>query len=89
MKAISRRLRRLDGQQMPSSGPPRKGFGVMIAPTRRDNIDLEKSSCQRTLCADGSDGREVSDEELNEWIATFPIEMPDGRIRMRPLPPPE
>jgi hypothetical protein len=60
---------------------------------------LDNSWCQRTLCADGTvsesitlatghDGREVTVEEVEEWIATFPIEVADGRIHMRPLPPP-
>jgi hypothetical protein len=30
-----------------------------------------------------------TDEELEEWIVIFPIEVPDGRIHMRQLPPPE
>ena len=71
----------------------------MLRPQGRD-LDLENSWCQRTLCADGTvcesvtlatgnDGREVTDEELDEWIATFPIEPADGRIHLRRLPPPE
>ena len=45
-------------------------------------LDLERSTCKRTLCQDGTlmelvelhgnpDG--LNDEELEKWIATFPI----------------
>jgi hypothetical protein len=98
VKAVARRLHRLEGQLAPSSEPLRKRFSVMIAPTRRDNIDLEKSSCQRTLCADGSisehivlvegeNGREISDSELEAWIETFPAEA-NPSFRPCRLPPP-
>jgi hypothetical protein len=51
------------------------------------------------LCADGTvsesivlvrgnNGREVTDAELEEWVESFPIEVDDGRIRPRRLPPP-
>jgi hypothetical protein len=98
MKAIARRLYRLE-ERLEAEGKPRKTFRIMTRPKGRE-LDLENSSCQRTLCADGTvcesitlaeakDGREVTDEEVEEWVATFPIEVPDGRIRMRPLPPPD
>ena len=78
---------------------PRKTFRIMVRPPGRE-LDLENSWCQRTLCADGAicesvtlatgnHGREVSGEELDDWIATFPIEVADRRIHMRQLPPPE
>jgi hypothetical protein len=96
VKALARRLCRLEGRLV-AEGEPRKTFRVMLGPSSRE-LDLENSWCQRTLCADGTvsesitlatgtDGREVTDEELDEWIATFPIEVPDGRIHLRRLPP--
>jgi hypothetical protein len=39
--------------------------------------------------ATGNDGREVTDGELDDWVDRFPIEVPDGRMRVRRLPPPE
>ena len=62
-------------------------------------LDLENSTCQRTLCADGTvsesivlvagnQGRELSDNDLEEWVAGFPIEVDDDRICPRRLQPP-
>jgi hypothetical protein len=62
-------------------------------------LDLANSSCQRTLCADGTvcesitlaasnDCSVVTDAELDDWIAAFPIRVPDGCIHLRRLPPP-
>jgi hypothetical protein len=61
-------------------------------PTGRVNLDLKTSSRQRTLCADGtvpdrivlvagSNGRELTDAKLEEWVAGFPIEVDHGRRR--------
>ena len=97
MKTIARRLCRLEGRLV-AEGEPRKTFRVMLRPPGRE-LDLENSWCQRTLCADGTisesitlatgtDGREVTDGALEAWIATFPIQVPDGRIHLRRLPPP-
>ncbi len=52
-------------------------------------VDLANSSCQRTLCADGSisehivlvageNGRQITDSELEAWIETFPAETNPG-----------
>jgi hypothetical protein len=65
--------------------------------------ELEKSTCR---CADGTvsetivlapgkNGREITDAELEEWVAGFPLELYNGPIRptrlprVRPFPPPE
>jgi len=82
VKAIARGLCRLEGRLV-AEREPRKTFRVMLRPPGRD-LDLDNSWCQRTLCADGTvsesitlatghDGREVTVEEVEEWIATFPI----------------
>jgi len=34
-----------------------------------------------------SDGHEVTAEELDQWMASFPIEEEDGILRCIPLPP--
>jgi len=49
---------------------------------------LENSWCESITLATGNDGREATDEALEEWIAAVPIEAPDGRIHLRRLPPP-
>jgi hypothetical protein len=33
----------------------------------------------------GNNGREITDNELEEWAESLPIEMGDGRIRPMPL----
>ena len=33
-----------------------------------------------------SNGGELTDAELEAWIESFPVEVPDGRIRTRRLP---
>ena len=98
MKVIARRLRRLEDQLAPADVKPRACFRIMLR--RVDRTDgLEGATCRRTLCSDGTvsesvvlgeslDGRELTDAELDAWVATFPIEAPDGVIRPRRLPPP-
>lgn len=77
-------------------GGPSETFRAMLQPTGR-GLDLENSTCQRTLCADGSvsesvmlatgnDGREATDEDLDQWIATFPIEPFSTKLCIVPLP---
>jgi hypothetical protein len=50
------------------------------------NSVLERHSCESIRLARGNDGREVTDEEMEERIATFPIELADGGIGPRRLP---
>jgi hypothetical protein len=99
MRGISRRLHRLEENQLlGADGKPRKTSRIAIGPLD-GKVDLANSTCQRTLCADGSvseslvlfsgnKAREITDDELEEWVGGFPIEVPDGRIRPRRLPPP-
>jgi hypothetical protein len=99
VKAIAKRLCRLEDQFGPADGKPRKTFRVTTQPVGRGPVDLGNSCCQRTLCADGTvcesitlvagdNGREITEDELEQWVESFPIEVPDGRIRPRRLPPP-
>src|SRR5580700_7786298 len=98
MKAIARRLGRLEDHLGAADRKPRKRFRVMTGRTGRAKLDLKSSSCQRTLCADGTvsesivlvrgnNGREVTYAELEEWVESFPIDGP-GVVRVRRLPPP-
>ena len=49
------------------------------------NPDLEGATCRRTLCPNGTvlesvefttrnDDRELTQEELDKWVASFPVE---------------
>ena len=80
MKAIAGRLRRLEQQRF---GPAaREPFRVVIS-TGVWPLNLEASTCTRTLCPNGVvtevvtlEGRrqDLTDEELEAFIAKFPIE---------------
>jgi hypothetical protein len=43
---------------------------------------------ENVVLGTSSDGHAVTDEELDEWVQGFPIEVDDDRIRVRRLPPP-
>ena len=79
MRALDRRLRRLEQLQFE---PAREPIRVVISAVGSP-LNLEKSTCERTLAANGLltefvhlDGRraDLTDEELNRWIASFPME---------------
>jgi hypothetical protein len=53
MKAMNRRLSRLEDQLGGADGKPRKSFRMMLRPTS-GKAELEKSTCRRFLCADGT-----------------------------------
>ena len=57
----------------------------MLRPAGLRKQDLENSTCRRTLWPNGtvsdsvelgtgSNGREVTDGELDQWVASFPVE---------------
>jgi hypothetical protein len=84
VKAIAKRLRRLD-QFAPADGKPRKRFRLVLRPAGLRNPSLENATCRRTLCPNGtvlesvefttrSNGRELTQEELDKWFASFPVE---------------
>ena len=85
MKAIARRLRRLEDQFAPADGQPRDRFRLVLRPAGLLNPSLENATCRRTLCPNGtvlesvefttsSNGRELTQEELDRWLASFPVE---------------
>ena len=87
MRAIDRRLRRLEDQLGPADGKPRDRFRLVLRPAGLRNPALEGATCRRTLCPNGtvlesvefsrsSDGRELTQEELDQWVACFPVEAP-------------
>jgi len=102
MRAIARRLRRLEDQLGGADGKPRKTSRMMLRPTS-GKVELENSTCRRTLCRDGTvmenivlapgkNGRAITDAELEEWVAGFPLEPYNGPFRptrLPRLPPPE
>jgi hypothetical protein len=100
VKAVARRLGRLEDQLGGADRKPRKTFRIMTSPVG-GRADLENSWCRRTLCADGTvsesiflvgghNARQITDAKLEAWIDSFPIEVPDGCIRpTRRLPSPE
>jgi len=53
-----------------------RAIGLGGRTTRHESVVLGKSS----------DGHELTKEELDQWVASFPIEAEDG-IRCIPLPP--
>jgi hypothetical protein len=79
MKAIITRVRRLEQLQ---SEPGREPVRVVISGVGSP-LNLEKSTCRWTLATNGLltelvhlDGRrgDLTDEELDRWIASFPME---------------
>ncbi len=85
MKAIAKRLRRLEDQFGPADGKPRERFRIVLQPAGLRTPDLEHSTCRRTLWPNGTvsetvefgtgnNGREVTNDELDQWVASFPLE---------------
>ena len=85
MKAIAKRLRRLEDEFAPEDGKPRNYSRLVLQPAGLRTPDLEHSTCRRTQWPNGtvsetvefgtgSNGREVTDDELDKWIAGFPVE---------------
>jgi hypothetical protein len=97
VKAIGRRLSRLEHQFGPSAGQPRDYFRLIVRRMDR-KAGLAGATCTRTLLPGGTlsevvrldkgrGGIEPTEEQLDAWVATFPIEVPDGSIHLRRLPP--
>ncbi|MGA3074632.1 MAG: hypothetical protein ABSG56_13160 [Bryobacteraceae bacterium] len=96
VKAIAKRLSRLEDRFAPAERKPRDYFRIVLI--RLDRIPgLEGATCHRTwwpnhtvhesvVLGRSSDSHELTKEELDQWVAGFPIEAEDG-IRCIPLPP--
>jgi len=106
MRGLKRRLQQLEeisGVRYSAENPRKRirtvtsGYGWTPIPGRPDSwsmppLDLEKSTCRRTLCEDGTlmewvaiygDHEELSDEEKERWIATQPVERFEFRQRQK------
>jgi hypothetical protein len=85
MNAVIRRIRRLEGQFAPGNRKPRQTFRIVVRSTYR-TPSLETVTCGRTLCPAGTlmelvefdasrEGHDaLTSEQLDEWIAGFPVE---------------
>ena len=85
MKTVTRRIRKLEDQFRPAGWNPSKRFRLVLfmACTTRS---LDCATCKRSLWPDGTlcelvrigktneGAREVSDNEFEEWLASFPVE---------------
>jgi hypothetical protein len=82
VKAIAKRLHRLEDQFGPADGKPRERFRLVVR-SAGEMLGSESATCRRTLCPDGTlmeliemsatHARDLSQEELNRWVATFPV----------------
>lgn len=89
MKTILRRVGRLEDRfAINSSGTPRVGVRVIVSRPWGGPLNLAASTCRRTLNPGGAitevvdldgDGNDLSEEELEKFVASFPIE--GGRAR--------
>jgi hypothetical protein len=87
MKTVIKRLARLEEQFVPPEHKARKCFRLIVC-RYGDKTSLENATCQRTLSPDGTvmelvelyGSNEGPDsgtaEELDRWVAGFPIEVP-------------
>jgi len=85
MNSVIRRLRRLEGHFGPADRKPRKYLRYVVQ-RMEGKPGLENATCSRTLWPDGTvlemvrlgergEGQEeLTDEELDRWVASFPIE---------------
>ncbi len=83
MRAVARRVRRLENRLHVVAGP-RQRFRMVVCRMDR-KPSLEGATCQRSLYANGTllelvrldrsdEGREtLTDEELERWVAGFPV----------------
>jgi hypothetical protein len=85
VKAIAKRLRRLEDQFGPANGKLRDCFRLVLRPAGLRNPSLENATCRRTLCPNGtvlesvefttsSNDRELTQAELDTWVASFPVD---------------
>jgi hypothetical protein len=90
MRVLARRLQKLESVLGRPDEPQRGQRLVALAMGRR--LNLEKCTCTRTLSSDGflaevvylnGDSPELSQEELDRFVARFPIvRHPDGPARV-------
>ena len=84
MKTVTRRIRRLE-DQFGSAGRPRRHLRMVIKMAGA-RPSLEDATCKRTLWTDGTlfemvqfnkhneEPDELTDEELDRWVESFPVQ---------------
>ena len=86
MKAIVRRVGRLE-DRFQLSGKPKSSLRIIVTRAGSGAANLATSTCTRyvrdgllteVVQLDGARGS-ISDEELETFVARFPISTPDGR----------
>ena len=89
MKTVSRRIARLENRIW-SAGRPRERFRIIVR-RRATSQHLDGATCKRRLCPSGMlmevvrldkcDGgnEDVTDEQLDAWVESQPIEGLAGR----------
>jgi hypothetical protein len=87
MRTVARRLARLEEQVAPPDQKARKCFRLIVC-RYGGRTSLENARCKRTLSPDGTvmelvelygsnEGPDsVTPKELDQWVASFPIEAP-------------
>jgi hypothetical protein len=87
VKTVAKRLARLEEQFVPPDQKARKCLRLIVC-RYGAKTTLENATCKRTLSPDGTvmefvevfgsnEGPDrVTDEELDRWVASFPIEVP-------------
>ncbi|MGA2186400.1 MAG: hypothetical protein ABSH47_25575 [Bryobacteraceae bacterium] len=87
MRTVIKRLARLEDQFVPPDQKARKCFRLIVC-RYGAKTSLENATCKRTLCPDGTvmelvelngsyeGSHSVTAEELDRWVASFPIEVP-------------
>ncbi len=85
MRAVVRRIDRLEDQFGSTSGKSRRHLRMMIS-MAGSNPSLEDATCSRRLCSDGTllelvefnkhhEGPdELTDEELDRWVESFLVD---------------
>jgi hypothetical protein len=84
MRAVIRRIDRLEDQFGAANGKPRRRLRMMISMSGA-KPSLEDATCRRTLWPDGTlfemiefhthnAGPELTDEELDGWLESFPVD---------------
>jgi hypothetical protein len=85
MKAIAKRLRRLEDEFGPADGNPRGERWRLVVRLAGKMFDSAGPTCRRTLCPNGtvlesvefttsSNDRELTQAELDTWVASFPVD---------------
>jgi hypothetical protein len=86
VKTVVRRLARLEDRLAPAEHKPRKLMRIVVTQCG-SNPGLDGAECTRTLCEDGTllevvkllgDRKapgQLTDEELELWVASFPIDV--------------